>query len=257
MPYTSAPPKAEPMLLKLDKVARFYGPRLIFKDVTMEVAPSSVTLLAGANGAGKSTLLKIMAGLVRPSSGEVLTAAEAPLVGYLGHQTFVYPELSAVENLAFWASLYGRRISGKDLVLALEQVELAAFAEEKAKGFSRGMTQRLNLARVFLLNPPLLLLDEPGTGLDTRSTAILHRKVDMARSGGAGIVWITHMVEADLARADMVACLAKRRLAHYGPASSFKTETFWPDDGSEGLPRRAALSVRQGAVTKTGGKKEC
>lgn len=214
------------MLLKLDKVARFYGPRLIFKDVTLEVACAGVTLLAGANGAGKSTLLKIMAGLICPSSGEVCTAGE-PLVGYLGHQTFLYPDLTAMENLAFWASLYGRNAQAKKLLGALERVELAPFAGEKAGGFSRGMAQRLNLARVFLLEPDLLLLDEPGTGLDTRSTGILHREIVAARKNGAGIVWITHSLDEDLCRADFVAYLAGKRLAHYGPAASFRKDAAW------------------------------
>lgn len=212
------------MLLKLHKVARFYGPRLIFKDVTLEVFPGGVTLLAGANGAGKSTLLKIMAGLIPPSSGEVRTADDAPLVGYLGHQTFIYPDLTAAENLAFWAALYGRSLPDDAIAAALERVELAPFAAEKAKGFSRGMAQRLNLARVFLLAPDLLLLDEPGTGLDVRSTAILHREIEAARTNGAGVVWITHSLDADLARADHVAYLADKRLAYYGPAAAFHDE---------------------------------
>ena len=223
------------MLLQLHKVARFYGPRLIFKDVTLKVPAASVTLLAGANGAGKSTLLKIMAGLIPPSSGLVRTADEPPLVGYLGHQTFIYPELSATENLAFWAALYGRSLSGKAIAEALERVELAPFAEEKAKGFSRGMAQRLNLARVFLLSPDLLLLDEPGTGLDVRSTAILHREIETAKAHGAGVVWITHSLDADRARADHVAYLAGKRLAYYGPASAFHGET--------------AQALQNGAVT--------
>lgn len=211
------------MLLKLDKVARFYGPRLIFKDVTLGVARAGVTLLAGANGAGKSTLLKIMAGLIPPSSGGMRSVGE-PRTGYLGHQTFLYPDLTALENLAFWASLYGQNKPDQALLGALERVELAPFAEEKAGGFSRGMAQRLNLARVFLLEPDLLLLDEPGTGLDARSTGILHREIATAKENGAGVVWITHSLDEDLCRADFVAYLANKRLAHYGPACSFRKD---------------------------------
>lgn len=211
------------MLLKLDKVARFYGPRLIFKDVTLGVARAGVTLLAGANGAGKSTLLKIMAGLIPPSSGDMRSVGE-PRTGYLGHQTFLYPDLTALENLAFWASLYRKNKSDQTLLGALERVELAPFAGEKAGGFSRGMAQRLNLARVFLLEPDLLLLDEPGTGLDARSTGILHREIATAKENGAGIVWITHSLDEDLCRADFVAYLANKRLAHYGPAASFRKD---------------------------------
>lgn len=209
------------MLLSLHTVARFYGHRLIFKDVSLDIARGSVTLLAGVNGAGKSTLLKIMAGLIRPSSGEVRlhpgSNGAEPRIGFLGHQTFLYPDLSALENLRFWASLHRLRLRDKAYEAILDRVELTPFAEEKARGFSRGMAQRLNLARVFLLAPDLLLLDEPGTGLDTRSTAILQREIAEARDNGAGVVWITHSLAEDCARADMVALLEGKRLRFYGP----------------------------------------
>lgn len=212
------------MLLKLCGISRFYGPRLVFRDVSLEVPAGAVMLLAGPNGAGKSTLLKIMAGLIRPSSGEILFQddAAAPLIGYLGHQTFIYPDLTALENLRFWTSLSLRGVSDKTLRDILDRVELAPFAEEKAKGFSRGMAQRLNLARVFLLRPDILLLDEPGTGLDTRSTAVLHREIARAREEGAGIVWITHHLEDDMQRADLVALLENKRLGFYGPVEEYR-----------------------------------
>ena len=234
------------MLLALDKVTRFYGPRLIFKDVSLTVRPGTVTLLAGANGAGKSTLLRIMAGLIRPSAGSVVwgkrpqerdaasgqsgTApdGEVPALGYLGHQTFLYPDLSALENLRFWSALHQRSFPARILMEALERVELASFAEEKARGFSRGMAQRLNLARVFLLRPDILLLDEPGTGLDTRSTGILHREIADARASGAGIVWITHSLAEDLSRADLVAVLEGKSLRFYGTTEEYRDQGASP-----------------------------
>ena len=227
------------MLLALDKVARFYGPRLIFKDVSLAIRPGTVTLLAGVNGAGKSTLLRIMAGLIRPSAGSLVLGKrplsesdpdhktaepgnDSPELGYLGHQTFLYPDLSARENLRFWSALHGRKPSDNILEDILERVELAPFAEEKAKGFSRGMAQRLNLARVFLLQPDILLLDEPGTGLDTRSTGILHREIANAKALGAGIVWITHSLAEDLDRADMVAILENKALQFHGTTDAYR-----------------------------------
>ncbi|MDR0339854.1 MAG: ABC transporter ATP-binding protein [Desulfovibrio sp.] len=212
------------MLLQLRDIARFYGSRLVFKGVSLGVRRQSVTLLAGANGAGKSTLLKIMAGLIRPSAGDILMddGKEAVSVGFLGHMTFLYPELSAMENLRFWAKLHRLALPLSSFEDMLERVDLSAFAGEKAKSFSRGMAQRLNLARVFLPRPALLLLDEPGTGLDTRSTAILHREIASAKADGAGIVWITHSLEDDIARADTVALLADRRLAFSGSVEDYK-----------------------------------
>ncbi len=215
------------MLLRLTKVAKFYGNRLVIKDVSFEVSPGTVTLLAGPNGAGKSTLLKLMAGLSRPSSGNVERGIADEALGYLGHQTFIYPELTAFENLAFWARLHSlapERCSEEALLAALERMELKRFAFERAGGFSRGMAQRLNLARVLLLSPSLLLLDEPGTGLDTRSMAILHREIAAARDRGAGIVWISHSVAEDLARADRVLAIAEKRVVYSGPAADYVPE---------------------------------
>ncbi|BFR49036.1 ABC transporter ATP-binding protein [Nitratidesulfovibrio sp. HK-II] len=215
------------MLLRLTKVAKFYGNRLVIKDVSFEAAPGTVTLLAGPNGAGKSTLLKLMAGLSRPSAGSVERGVAEDSLGYLGHQTFIYPELTAFENLAFWARLHGlspERCSDEALLATLDRMELKRFAFERAGGFSRGMAQRLNLARVLLLSPSLLLLDEPGTGLDIRSMAILHREIAAARDRGAGIVWISHSVAEDLARADRVLAIAEKRVAYCGPADQYVPE---------------------------------
>ena len=212
------------MLCKLDKVAKFYGTKLIIKDVTCTVEAGTVTILAGPNGAGKSTLLKIMAGLARPSAGTVECSAGDAGVGYVGHQTFIYPDLSAMENLSFWSSVHDLNIGENELLEALERVELKRFAFERAGTFSRGMAQRLNLARVFLLNPSLILLDEPGTGLDVRSMSILHTEIAAARERGAGLVWISHSVAADLVRADKVLAIRDKRVDYYGPASGYTPE---------------------------------
>jgi heme exporter protein A len=212
------------MLLKLEKIAKFYGTRLVIKDVSLSVTSGSITLLAGANGAGKSTLLRIMAGLARPSAGKVLCHAAEDKIGYLGHQTFIYPDLSALENLSFWAGLHGQRTDEQALLDILDRVELKRFAFERAGSFSRGMAQRLNLARIFLLQPDLILLDEPGTGLDVRSMSMLRREIEEARNRGAGLVWISHSVAEDLALADAVVAIGDRRVLYNGPAAGYIPE---------------------------------
>lgn len=212
------------MLLKLDKVAKFYGNRLIIKDVSCTIEPGTVTILAGPNGAGKSTLLKIMAGLSEPTAGEVELTVENDNIGYVGHQTFIYPDLSALENLSFWSSLHGQKNDEETLLAALDRVELKRFAFERAGCFSRGMAQRLNLARVFLLQPSLILLDEPGTGLDVRSMGILHNEIAAAKERGAGLVWISHSVAADLARADKVLAIRDKKVEYFGEAQGYTPE---------------------------------
>ncbi|KAF1074061.1 ABC transporter ATP-binding protein [Halodesulfovibrio sp. MK-HDV] len=212
------------MLLKLDKVAKFYGNRLIIKDVSCTVEPGTVTILAGPNGAGKSTLLKIMAGLSEPTAGKVELTVENDSIGYVGHQTFIYPDLSALENLSFWSSLHGQKNDEETLLAALDRVELKRFAFERAGCFSRGMAQRLNLARVFLLQPSLILLDEPGTGLDVRSMVILYNEIAAAKDRGAGLVWISHSVAADLVRADKVLAIRDKKVEYFGEAQGYTPE---------------------------------
>lgn len=204
------------MLLRLGNTAKVYGGRVIFKGVNLTVEAGRITLLAGPNGAGKSTLLKIMAGLISPSAGDVeYGLKDGGHIGYLGHQTFIYPDLSAVENLRFWNRLYGLPADDEILKVTLERVELAPFAHERAGSFSRGMAQRLNLARILLLSPALLLLDEPSTGLDQRSRKLLSAEITAAAKRGAGVVWISHSLDEDLALADHVALLAGTGLSFF------------------------------------------
>ncbi len=212
------------MLLKLERVAKFYGTKLVVKDISLCVQAGTLTLLAGPNGAGKSTLLRIMAGLARPSAGVVQYSVTHEKMGYLGHQTFIYPALSAQENLAFWAGMYGIRTDEIQLLAVLDRVGLKRFAFERAGGFSRGMAQRLNLARILLLQPDLILLDEPGTGLDTRSMDMLRREIHAARARGAGLVWISHAIAEDSAMADTIVALDHACVQYNGPATQYRQE---------------------------------
>ena len=208
-------------MLKLAGIGKLFGARAVLRNISLEVHPGTVTLLVGPNGAGKTTLLRIMAGLARPTVGTVERLYEDGGLGYLGHATFIYPGLTALENLAFWSGMHGKPTDRATLSAALGRVELSPFAEERAGTFSRGMAQRLNLARILLQSPALLLLDEPGTGLDVRSLAMLHREIAAARDRGAGVVWISHDVAGDAARADRIIAIENRTLGYCGPASAY------------------------------------
>lgn len=209
------------MVLTLDRVAKFYGDKPVLREVSLALESGRVLLVAGENGAGKSTLLKVMAGLARPSAGTVRQGVDQARVGYLGHATFLYPRLTALENLRFWARLY--RVPGDEAALtaALGRVGLAGAAHEEAGTFSRGMAQRLSLARVFLTDPRLIFLDEPGTGLDVRSREVLRVEIHAARSRGAALVWVSHALAEDLPAADAVLLLDRGRTAFLGPAAEF------------------------------------
>ena len=207
-------------MLELVRVAKVYGVKVVFKDVSCALAAGSVSLLVGGNGAGKSTLMRIMAGLSRPSAGAANVADQAR-VGYLGHATFLYPGLTAVENLAFWRDAYGLKLTRDDIMAGLARVGLEAHAHERAGVFSRGMAQRLNLARVLMQAPDVLLLDEPGTGLDVASLALLRREIMAVRQRGACVVLISHDLAGDAPLADRLLALAHRKLAYDGSHAGF------------------------------------
>ena len=204
-------------LLELRGIAKFFGHRRIFASVDLCVARGTVNLLTGANGAGKTTLLRLMAGLLRPSAGSRACHAAQGRVAYLGHTACMYPGLTAWENLDFWRKAQGLRLAEADLTALLERVGLERHAHERAGIFSRGMSQRLNLARALLVEPELLLLDEPGTGLDSRAAAMLRGEIAKARQRGAGVVWISHDVATDAPLADRVLTLERGRLGEDRP----------------------------------------
>jgi len=208
-------------LLRLRRVSRFYGERPVLRKIDLELLPGQILLVVGPNGAGKSTLLRILAGLLPPSEGTVDTALPAGAIGYLGHKTLIYPNLSARANLAFWQAMHGlpRDVAAIETVLA--RVGLARFADENAGVFSRGMSQRLSLARVFLTAPQLLLLDEPASGLDPASAEMLRREIRAAADAGAAVAWVSHNMLADLPACDRVVLIREHRAAYDGPAADF------------------------------------
>ncbi|SHN49221.1 ABC transporter ATP-binding protein [Desulfovibrio litoralis] len=216
-------------LLKTTQLAKFYGQRLIFKEVNFIIKTGTITLLIGNNGSGKSTLMKILAGLTPASIGKVENKVSPLKLAYLGHQTFIYPQLTALENLMFWAKLYNqyqdepssKKELTKQIESVLDKVSLRAFAEEKAGTFSRGMAQRLNLARVFLQKPKLILLDEPSTGLDLNSINMLQQAVLEAKQNNTAIVWISHNINEDIKIADSVIMLGKAKMLYSGNAENF------------------------------------
>ncbi len=219
-------------MLELEDIAKIYGVKVILKKISCRLTAGSVCLLVGPNGAGKSTLMRIMAGLSRPSLGSV-QLAEGTQVGYLGHATFLYPGLTALENLAFWNAAYGLMLSDNALMSTLERVGLQAHAHDRAGIFSRGMAQRLNLARLLMQSPDLLLLDEPGTGLDAASLMLLRREITAAQRRGACVVLISHDFQGDAPLADRLLVLTECTLQYDGPPSDYQSLTAADAEGDQ------------------------
>lgn len=185
-------------------VARHYGRRKALSQITFTCEPGEIVGLLGPNGAGKSTLLNILATLLAPSVGRVqygdqsgteAGAAVRAQIGMLGHDLFLYPELTARENLTFFAHLYGLKEVDETVNAALDRANLIARADDYVGGFSRGMRQRVALERALLHGPRLILLDEPFTGLDQDSTAALVARLQERQRAGCMIVLATHDLE--------------------------------------------------------------
>ena len=194
-------------------VARHYGRRKALSQISFTCEPGEIVGLLGPNGAGKSTLLNILATLLAPSKGRVDYgdragdpggAAVRAQIGMLGHDLFLYPELTAHENLTFFAHLYGLANVPAVVDSALERANLSARAHDYVGGFSRGMRQRIALERALLHDPRLILLDEPFTGLDQASTRALVARLQERQRAGRMIVLATHdldVVDGVLTRA--------------------------------------------------------
>ena len=171
----------------------------------------------GPNGAGKTTLLRMLATLQRPTKGTLSVMGHElpdnaqlvrPRLGYLGHDPLVYLDLTALQNLEFFAGLYGITAPRERIEELLDHVGLLARAFEPVRTFSRGMAQRLGIARLLLHRPSLLLLDEPTSGLDASGAALLDRVVE----DGVSVVLVTHDVERAVQVADRVMVLRAGRL---------------------------------------------
>lgn len=209
--------------LTLTAVSRHFGRRRALADVNLTAEAGQVVALLGANGAGKSTLLSIVATLLDPSSGEVrygtTTAREGShmlrgRIGLLGHDLYLYPELTAAENLRFFADLYGLDSAGERVKAALATAALQERADDPVSSFSRGMRQRLAVERALLHEPRLVLLDEPFTGLDDLSAEALRERLRKLRARGAIVIVTTHELEAIEPIVDEAHLLNRGRLEH-------------------------------------------
>lgn len=195
-------------------LTKMYGPLPAVRGIDLALARGEFLTIFGPNGAGKSTLLRMLCGAVRPTRGAVLVCGMEVggedegwrrRIGLLSHQTFLYPGLSAAENLDFYARLYGlpdRRARVDD---ALRQVELTDRRDDRVRTFSRGMQQRLALARTLLHDPEVVFLDEPYTGLDPHASALLRAVLDRLKDGRRTVVLVTHNLSQGLEQADRVA----------------------------------------------------
>lgn len=205
-------------------VWKYFGDFPALRNVTFEVGKGACLALLGRNGAGKTTLLRILAGLSTPSQGSVellglpaRAAAARAGTGIIGHGIAVYDELTAEENLRLFARLYGLEKANEAAEQWLVRTNLDRVKTSYVREFSRGMRQRLAIARAFLHEPSLLLLDEPFTSLDDRAIALLQSLLGEALGRGATVIMSTHQLREAMELATDVVLLVRGQLAHAGP----------------------------------------
>jgi heme exporter protein A len=202
--------------IELDGLERRYGERVALAGVSARVEAGQTLAVLGGNGAGKTTLLRVLAGLLRPHGGAVrVLDADLPAerwklpgkVGYLGHDPLLYRDLTGRENLRYHARLHGVAERRVDVVLG--QVGMERRADDPIRELSRGMVQRIAVARAVLHEPPLLLLDEPRANLDPAAAELLEPLI--GRASGRTRVLVSHDVAGALGEADMVLRLKRGR----------------------------------------------
>jgi heme ABC exporter ATP-binding subunit CcmA len=208
--------------LKLEKL---FGYRQALRGVTLNIGAGEVVALVGPNGAGKSTLLRILATLMRPTRGHAaINGIEVPegamearaVIGYVGHQTLMYDDLTVAENLRFYARLYALDQIEARISQVAAQLGIDKRLNDVTRTLSRGYQQRAALARALLHRPSVYLYDEPQTGLDQDSALLLDKLFMEAKAGGAAVLFSTHDFSRGLATADRAIILRSGKVVYDG-----------------------------------------
>ncbi len=219
------------------EVSKLYGRQRALWKVTVRLEPGRVTALLGPNGSGKTTLLSLFSTLTRPTSGTLHFGALPPeragdargTIGLLSHAPLVYLDLSARENVAFFARLHGVADAEREAEAQLVGLGLGDALDKPARAFSRGMLQRLGLARALVGRPRVVLLDEPFTGLDRKATTLVLDVIGRLRREGAMVLMISHDLETTAALADEAYVLRRGQVAahHRGALDVSGLHALW------------------------------
>lgn len=221
-------------MIEVRNIAKHFGRFSALRNLNLTVSDGEFVSLFGRNGAGKTTLLRIMAGLSSPSSGELNIQPQRSKssrfirgnIGYLSHNTSLYMDLTALENLSFYARLMDVSADESDLKQRMQQVGLAGREREPVRNFSRGMQQRLAIARAFLHDPDILLLDEPFTGLDPSGTDFFKNFLAEIHAAGKTCIMTIHDTRLGYEIADRLVVIENGIVALDVMKSSLSYEQF-------------------------------
>jgi heme exporter protein A len=215
-------------------LGRRFGRRVAVRDVSFTLRRGDCLALFGPNGAGKTTLLRVLAGLLRPTSGSARVAGVAlpggatarAVVGLISHQSMLYAALTALENVEFAAKLYGVSAPRDAARRALERMRVADRADSPVRALSRGLQQRVSIARAMVHDPRVVLLDEPYTGLDEAGAAALTDALHTLKREGAALVLVTHHVGEGLAIASHTAIMRDGLFVNYAERGNIAPDAY-------------------------------
>ena len=222
-------------MIENKNISKLYGRFHALDNIDLTIGSNDFTAVLGRNGAGKTTMLKILATLLKPSGGEVLinghnirkdSYSVLRQMGMVSHQTYIYNDLTAKENLSFYSKFYEVPHAEKKIPDLLEKVGLAHRADESVRRFSRGMQQRLSIARALLHDPKILLLDEPYTGLDQKASEFLDNILIEYNGAGNCILIVTHDIERIAGIAKRAVIFDKGKVAWDKPLNGMLPKDF-------------------------------
>ena len=225
---------SNPAVVEADSVARAFGARRAVDGVSLSVHAGECLAVFGPNGAGKTTLLRLLGGLLKPSGGTARIAGEkvpgGPAIrrriGLISHRTLLYDALTARENVEFFARLYGVADPRDAAARALERMKIADRAATPVRALSRGMKQRVSIARATVHGPGVVLADEPFAGLDVSGAAALSALLGELRSSGAALVLVTHNIDEGLSLATHAAIMHEGHMLHNSRADALPPLEF-------------------------------
>jgi heme exporter protein A len=213
-------------MIKIHNLTKTFGHRVVLRGLDLTINEGDFVTLLGANGAGKTTLLHLIASLSKPTAGDIFIngyrLADAAnqlrrFIGLVSHKTLLYDDLTAEQNLRFYARMYDIPDAAKRIETVLNQVGLWGRQHDPVRTYSRGMQQRLAIARAILPNPPILLLDEPDTGLDQHAADMLGNLLSAVDVSQRTILMTTHNLKRGLSMGRRVVILAKGKIVYDAP----------------------------------------
>ena len=217
--------QADGYAIEVKRLIKSYGEHHALRGIDLNVKWGDILAIFGPNGAGKTTLLKVLATLVKPSSGDVSVAGfnlkqDAIMIrrriGVVTHQTLLYDDLSAYENLRFYGKMYDVSNLRDRISQLVAQVGLESRIHDPVRTLSRGMQQRLAIARALIHDPPVLLLDEPGTGLDQHASAMFANILNSTVNKQRAVLMTSHSLEQGAALSNRIAIMADGKIAYEG-----------------------------------------